>query len=235
MRKTLLLLFASSLLLAQNAELFNNDWYISQMIINNQTTVSPVMQVSIGTSKFMNSGTSYNFNSSYYNSASSTITFSTTTDSFTRQGGGCTLAIYNGTNATAAQAYDQKNCDFYINPALGIVFNYQIVNNGGASKTLIITNSSTGDKVFYNNAAFLGIRDNHVQKAISIYPNPVKDYLILDKIDKNSVVKIFDVTSKLILKAKSEGNLLKIDISHLTKGQYIIQSENFPSQKFIKE
>jgi len=132
MRTKLLFLFISCTLFGQNADLFNNNWYISQMIINNQTTVSPIMQVSAGTSLFTNNGGNYNFTSSYYNSAGSTITFNTVTDSFTRQGGGCTLAVYNGTNAAAAQAYDQKNCDFYLNTTSGAIFNYQIVNSGSS-------------------------------------------------------------------------------------------------------
>ncbi len=222
------------MLSAQSPELFSNNWYISKMVIGGQTTTSPIMQVSIGSSAFTGSGTAYNFQSRYYNSAGSTITFSPTTDSFTRQGGGCTLAIYNGTNAAAAQAYDQKNCDFYFNSGPAAVFNYQIVTSG-ILKTLIITHSSTGDQIFYNNSGFLGTGENILKKPLSIYPNPAKDILNIEGIHEGSTVKIYDLSGKKVLEAYSEGINVKIDISRLNKGVYIVNSKNIPAQKFIKE
>jgi len=234
MKKTLLFLtFLSNLISAQNADLFSNNWYISQMVINNQTTVSPTMQVPTGTSLFSNNGGTYNFNSSYYNTAGSTITFNTVTDSFTRQGGGCTLLVYNGTNASAAQAYDQKNCDFYINTTSGSIFNYQIINNG-SSKTLIITNASTGNKIYYNNS-FLGTKDNAVKKSFKIYPNPAKDFLTIENIERNLNLKIYEMSGKLVYETVTSDKSVKVDIRHFQKGQYILMIENFKTELFIKD
>jgi hypothetical protein len=235
MKKTLFFLLFGGFFFAQNAELFNNDWYISQMTINTQTTISPVMEVSIGASKFVNPGSGYSFSSAYYNTAVSNITFSTTTDSFTRQGGGCTLAMYNGTNAAAAQDYDQKNCDFFFNPVSGTIFNYQIVNNGGASKTLIITNSTTNDKIFYNNAAFLGAQGNNLQKAFSIYPIPVKEVLTIENIENNLSVKVFNMLGQLVYEGKSADKKVKIDTQNLAVGQYILIINGKKPYQFIKE
>jgi hypothetical protein len=233
MKKTLLFLtLLSNLISAQNADLFNNNWYISQMIINNQTTVSPIMQVPIGTSLFSNNGGTYNFNSSYYNTAGSTITFNTVTDSFTRQGGGCTLLVYNGTNAAAAQAYDQKNCDFYINTTSGSIFNYQIVNNG-SSKTLIIT-SPNGNKIYYNNLV-LGTKDNVIKKSIKVYPNPTKDFLLIENIERNLNLKIYEMSGKLVYETLTSDKSVIVDVSHFQKGQYILMIENFKPEIFIKD
>lgn len=233
MKKNLFFLtLLSNLIFGQNADLFNNNWYISQMVINNQTTTSPVMQNSIGTSMFTNNGSNYSFNSSYYNSAGSTITFNTVTDSFTRQGGGCTLLVYNGTNAVAAQAYDQKNCDFYFNTPLGSIFNYQIVNSG-SSKTLIITNP-TGDKIYYNNS-FLGTKDTAIKKSFKIYPNPVKEFLTVENIERNLNLKIYEMSGKLVHETLTNDKILRIDVSHFQKGQYILMIENFKPEFFIKD
>lgn len=233
MKKNLFFLtLLSNLIFGQNADLFNNNWYISQMVINNQTTTSPIMQNSIGASMFTNSGSSYSFNSSYYNSAGSTITFNTVTDSFTRQGGGCTLLVYNGTNAAAAQAYDQKNCDFYFNTAPGSIFNYQIVNSG-SSKTLIITNP-TGDKIYYNNL-FLGTKNTALKKSFKTYPNPVKDFLTVENIEKNLNLKIYEMSGKLVYETLTNDKILRIDVSHFQKGQYILMIENFKPEFFIKD
>jgi len=234
MKKTLFFLtFWSNFIFAQNADLFNNNWYISQMVINNQTTVSPIMQVPTGISLFSNMGGTYNFNSSYYNTAGSTITFNTVTDSFTRLGGGCTLFVYNGTNATAAQGYDQKNCDFYLNTTSGAIFNYQIVNNG-SSKTLIIT-SPNGDKIYYNNLS-LGTKDLAAKKkSFKIYPNPVKELLTVENIEKNLNLKIYEMSGKLIYETLTSDKSIKIDVSHFQKGQYILMIENYKPELFIKD
>lgn len=233
MRTKLLFLFISCTLFGQNADLFNNNWYISQMIINNQTTVSPIMQVSAGTSLFTNNGGNYNFTSSYYNSAGSTITFNTVTDSFTRQGGGCTLAVYNGTNAIAAQAYDQKNCDFYLNTTSGAIFNYQIVNSG-SSKTLIITNPVTGDKIYYNNS-FLGAKENAIKKTFKLYPNPSTDFVIIENVEKNLKLKINDLSGKILFETLTSDKTQKINVSSFATGQYILSIENFKPEIFIKK
>jgi hypothetical protein len=235
MKKTLFFLLFGGSLFAQNAELLNNNWHISQMTINNQTTISPVMQVSTGTSMFMNAGSGYSFNSAYYNTAVSGITFSTTTDSFTRQGGGCTLAMYNGTNAAAAQDYDQKNCDFFITSVSGTIFNYQILNNGGTSKTLIITNSTTGNKIYYNNAAFLSAQENNLQKSILIYPNPVKEILIIENIENDLSVKVFNMIGQLVYEGKSADKKVKIDTQNFAAGQYILIVNGKKPYQFIKE
>jgi hypothetical protein len=229
MKTKLFFLLIGSSLFGQNAELFNNNWYISQIVTNNQTTISPAMQVSIGTSHF-NSNT--NFVSSYFNTASSMITFNTLTDSFTRQGGGCTLAVYNGTNAAAAQAYDQKNCDFFINTSSGTIFDYQIINNS-TSKTLIITNATTGDKIVYNNS-LLGTKENILKKTFKVYPNPSSDFLIVEDLEKNLKVKIYDLSGNLLFETLSSGKTLKVDVSDFQKGQYILSIENFRSEFFIK-
>lgn len=235
MKKTLFFLLFGGFLFAQNSELLNNDWYISQMIINNQTTTSPVMQVPTGTSKFINPGNGYSFSSAYYNTAVSSITFSTMTDSFTKQGGGCTLAIYNGINAAAAQDYDQKNCDFYFNPVSGTIFNYQIINNGGSSKTLIITNSVTGNKIFYNNAAFLGVQENNLQKPLLIYPNPVKEVLTIENIENDLSIKVFNMLGQMVYKGKSTDKKVKIDTQDFANGQYILIVNGQKPYQFIKE
>lgn len=203
------------------------------MVINNQTTISPLMQVSIGPSTFISNGSSYNFNSSYYNSAGSTITFNTVTDSFTRQGGGCTLLVYNGTNAAAAQAYDQKNCDFYINTASGAIFNYQIINNG-TSKTLIITNPANGNKIYYNNS-FLETKDTISKKSFKIYPNPAKDFLVIENIEKNLNLKIYETSGKLIYETLTSDKSVRIDVTQFQKGQYILMIENYKTEFFIKD
>ena len=140
MRTKLLFLFINCTLFGQNTELFNNNWYISQITMNGQTTVSPTMSQGLPVSTFVQNTSGYIFNSQYFNIAGVQISFSQTQNSFTKSGGSCTLVDYNGPNWQAAQEYDQKNCDFYVsNIPNGTIFNYEIINNS-SNKTLIVTN-----------------------------------------------------------------------------------------------
>ncbi|MGO4709520.1 T9SS type A sorting domain-containing protein [Chryseobacterium sp. 2TAF14] len=232
MKTKLFFLLIGSSLFGQNAELFNNNWYISQITIANQTVNSPIMELPIAASIFQNNGSNYNFISSYYNSAGSNITFNTVTDSFTRHGTAVTLLVYNGTNAAAAQNYDQKNWEFYLNTPTGNIYNYQIVSSG-SSKTLIITNATTGDKIVYNNS-LLGTKENTLNKTFKVYPNPSSDFLIVEDLEKNLKVKIYDLSGKLLFETLSSGKILKVDVSDFQKGQYILSIENFRSEFFIK-
>lgn len=204
------------------------------MVINNQTLVAPVMQLPIGASYFQNTGSTYYFISKYYNTSGFNLTFNTSPDSFTKFPASCTLAVYNGTNASAAQAFDGSNCNFYFDPA-GTVYNYQIINNG-SSKTLIITNTTTGNKIYYNNDyIYLGTNDNILKKSFKIYPNPAKDFLTIENIDRNLNLKIYDVSGKLIYETLTSGKSVRVDISHFQKGQYILMIENSRPEFFIKD
>ncbi|WBV60787.1 T9SS type A sorting domain-containing protein [Chryseobacterium camelliae] len=234
MKKTLFLLLCSVFLSAQNSELFTNDWYISQIVTNGQTVTTPSMAYAVSPSLFTQNNSNYYFASKYFNTAQINITFSAATSSFTKIGGGCTLADYWGVNTTAVQQYDQKNCDFYISNALpGTTYNYQILANG-TSKTLIVTNPNSGTQIFYNNA-FLGTKENTLKKTFTIYPNPVNDFLIVENLERNLKVKIYDMSGKLLFETLSSGKALRVNTTDFQKGQYILSVENFKPELFLKK
>ncbi len=137
----------------------------------------------------------------------------------------------------AVQDFDQKNCDFYVGnlsvPApTGTVYNYQILTNG-SSKTLIITNPSSGTQVFYNNI-FLGTKDISLKKSLKIYPNPVKDFLTIENIERNLNLKIYETSGKLVYETLTNDKSVRIDVTQFQKGQYILMIENFKTEFFIK-
>lgn len=240
MKKTLLFLtFLSNFISAQNAELFSNNWYISQIVTNGQTTTAPLFgNNNVSASTFSQNGSEYVFNSKYFNTAAANITFSPTLSSFTKSGGGCTLADYWGANMTAVQGFDQKNCDFYIGlpwapVPVGTIYNYQIINNG-TSKTLIVTNSVTGNQIFYNNF-LLATKENLQQKSFKIYPNPVKDFITIENVERNLNLKIYDTSGKLLYEILTDGKTVRVDVTHFEKGQYILMIENFKTELFIKD
>lgn len=72
------------------------------------------------------------------------------------------------------------------------------------------------------------------QETISLYPNPVNNFLYLTKITKNLIVT--DISGKKVITAS---NVSEINLSHLSKGTYLVSIENengqITTQKIIKE
>lgn len=81
-------------------------------------------------------------------------------------------------------------------------------------------------------ASTLRVKNYELLK-IGIYPNPATNTLtIRDKDQEIKNVRIFDVTGKQVLKTE---NKTTVDVSTLTKGVYLIKTDNGKLAKFIKE
>ncbi|MDN3692914.1 T9SS type A sorting domain-containing protein [Chryseobacterium tructae] len=116
-------------------------------------------------------------------------------------------------------------------------FNYQINNSNGV-KNLIITNSA-GDQAFYQFGT-LGTKDINSQlssKAISLYPNPVKEGSVhLKNAERIEWIKVYNTEGKLILQDYSTD--AKINVSNLLKGGYFMEVKSqsgISRHQFIKE
>ena len=73
------------------------------------------------------------------------------------------------------------------------------------------------------------------KQKISIYPNPAKEYVNLNRQTKaSSVAKITTADGRLVKEIKITDNQTKIDVSGLAKGLYLITVDG-ESQKLIKE
>lgn len=220
----------------QTAELLSNNWYISKMVTSSgQTTNTPLIDNGVPATTFNSAGgTSYVINSRYYNTSMMSFGVMPGSNNLIKTASSCTLLFYNGGNAGPVRAYDQKNCDTFVLGAYASIYSYQIITNGNV-KTLIITDPS-GNKVYYNNTAQLDTKETEaVKKTFKTYPNPVKEVLNIENIEKNLSLKIFDLSGKLVLETTTSGSKISIDTSSLQKGQYIISVENYKSYPFIKE
>ena len=75
----------------------------------------------------------------------------------------------------------------------------------------------------------LATSENVVQSNISVYPNPVKDFLIVDfnseKLE-NSSYQLFDATGKIIIQGNLENVKSQISASSLATGMYILRITN---------
>lgn len=103
------------------------------------------------------------------------------------------------------------------------------------------SNSESDWSNINDNCNFIKKTGNSIESNISneenfIFPNPVKDILTLDMKNEditNFQYKILDITGNKILEGTLV-NSLNINVSHLSKGTYILKF-NSKSQKFIKE
>ena len=80
----------------------------------------------------------------------------------------------------------------------------------------------------------LGLTDNN-KIELSVYPNPVIDHININSNEKIDFVQVTDLTGKVILK---ETNTNKLNLSHLTKGVYLVKIKTDKSesiQKIIKK
>lgn len=79
----------------------------------------------------------------------------------------------------------------------------------------------------------LSVSDTKNQR-LKIYPNPTSDFVEISNVKDLKIVRIFDLTGKLVLQSANS----KIDVRQLPKGQYILNvhaGEQISSQKFIKK
>ncbi len=75
----------------------------------------------------------------------------------------------------------------------------------------------------------LATNENAVRSSISVYPNPVKDFLTVDfNTEKvaNSSFQLFDVSGKIINQGNLKNDKTQISASSLSVGMYILRITN---------
>ncbi len=91
-------------------------------------------------------------------------------------------------------------------------------------------------------ATFIKHTDIKVQVGISIYPNPVIDEVTITLINPMQSIKdiaIFDIQGKEVISKRINSSQLKLDISDISSGVYLIKGQTNTglsfSRKFVKE
>ncbi|MCF8232590.1 MAG: T9SS type A sorting domain-containing protein [Bacteroidales bacterium] len=99
--------------------------------------------------------------------------------------------------------------------------------------------SSTGKVVFeveeVSTADVEGVSGN--QENVKVYPNPAKQYLNLEgSFDRQAVVRLYDLTGKLIVEQRLNGQHARVPVSDIRQGVYmltIVQGSQTISQKVM--
>jgi hypothetical protein len=90
-------------------------------------------------------------------------------------------------------------------------------------KTNVNQGSETVTSVEYKNVYTVGINEND-KISVSVYPNPVQDWMVIQSPTKFDEYSIFSTDGKLILSGKlTNGAQQMVDVSGLKSGSYMIQ------------
>lgn len=211
------MLMATCFVQAQQQQLFENDWYITKISIDNEDFFPPDYDEEIG-SRYHTHFENEFFITSGCNSVVGEIDnlndtdFIITTASITMMG--CPYPDYDN--------YD----NIYFNVFSGYeneLFQYEVSSDSNGL-TLIITNPS-GNKVFYGNQ-FLKTGE-YENNNIRVYPNPITDKVTLSNIDSFGKinVRVYDMSGKLLV-SKTLSEKKEIDLSHLKSGVYFMHLLN---------
>lgn len=108
------------------------------------------------------------------------------------------------------------------------------------ARKLIIQDFSQNKLIFHSTENFLNTVDTHIQSKISIYPNPVKDWLTIETIDcTNCTIKVYNLNGKLLYSERLNGLQERIEVSQLSNGVYFLVVENErginQTEKFVKK
>lgn len=217
---------------AQNPELTSTGWFLMKIEMNGETLLRP--EGPIPTASHIDVSTNPNrFHSTYFNTAVTQLIFVNNSNTFTKTMSACTLSMYDGSGDNQQiQKFDNRNCNFFLMPVDGSVFQYQIINQG-TYKSLIVTNVN-GDKLYYS-SQFLAAENSTVPK-FKIYPNPTSDFLTIDNLDEISLIKLFDASGKSVYESINKGSkILEINIKHLPAGIYYMMINDAKPIQIIKK
>ena len=231
---TILILYISTTIFAQDSRLFENNWYLSDLIIDGihhtppKNREIPFVRVEfIETDEFRTGMCESGALGQIIYNGNTAFTF----NDLAFLGGGCyeNSPFNENFNGLFVAYWSQTLENTYL---------YSFTENGN-NKTLTIVNSN-GDKTIYGNE-LLSIND-FKNDEFSIFPTSVEDIICIIKKKNRTLNKImiFDIKGKLIqINEQIDSDIITINIQTLRKGIYFISLENEAKQiistKFIKK
>ncbi|MDF2554014.1 MAG: C-terminal target protein [Chryseobacterium sp.] len=85
----------------------------------------------------------------------------------------------------------------------------------------------------------LGVKSVEIDGGLSVYPNPVKDYLYIKLAKDVSEFHIFNMVGQKVYSEKNNSKTPQLNVSNLSKGSYILQmidkNGNAGTARFFKE
>ena len=208
----------------QNPLLFSHTWLVTKILY--QSVEYPVPPIPVGyknTTTFSSTELRTILYNGYIGQISSINDSQVVLENF-----GGTLMISPDENFAAFEA---KYANIFAVSPLPKTFNYIVSNLVNGDYELILTDTNSGNKVYYN-ASLLSYKTAQ-NFSIKIFPNPTSDFITIENVKTNSLVKIIDTSGKVVLNKKLSGN--SIDVKSLSKGTYFLKIDGLKPLKFIKK
>ena len=220
--------------LAQDPQLFENEWFLMELIVDGNTIDIPSTNEIGDIQLFL---TETRIETHACNTIGTDIT-DFTNSSFTVDIWSLLVFICNSQSTIDFEDFYFE--DFYrFSFPVNNIFTYNLVSGPNDTLTLTITNAN-GDSGVYGNPA-LGIEDLK-QNAFTLYPNPAteKMYLQLSTGVLAKEVWVYDVQGRLInQEVFNQTNLIEIETASLHAGLYFVQvidnNGHVSVERFVKE
>ena len=198
---------------AQDPQLFENTWYLQDVVINELVYLPPNIESEPETGSIHFNEKNDVVNIDYCSKTEALINYQTDDNVFTIEDNPVVLIgdCLNPENNIFAELYSSVFFDqgLALNP-----FTYTIINLSEVSILYIV--NSVGIKAVYVNRILSN--QDFISLDFSIYPNPVTDYVTIESISQHSFKKInvYDALGRLVLEQKNPSN--QLDVSNLDSG-----------------
>jgi len=159
--------------------------------------LAPSVSISANPNTTVTSGTMINFTATPTNGGN------TPKYQWTRNGTNITGAISNIWGASTLSNNDQICVD--------MTSNYLCPNPKTAKSNCI--------KVSIESTGIVGVWSGATP---SIYPNPTKDKLLIEGIEKGTIIQLNDVFGRVVIKATAANETAELNMSHLAAGSYML-------------
>ena len=137
------------------------------------------------------------------------------------------LAAYNYTHNSDFNFYLHTGCGFYnVNTSTGATkYIGKIADNKYCQMTGLFAVQTVG-------GGGEGLATAQATE-LSIYPNPAKDQLHVNGVEANTIIRIYDMTGKVVMQQTATENTI-INVSELNRGVYVVRAGS-SKVKFVKE
>lgn len=244
MKKALLLfvLITSFQLAAQQAELLGTTWHLREVVfdeVSHPFTPNPDVTAATLTFHF---GTYHTFTVIFCTGGQGNLEFQEDTkdSEFLITGFGFLLKVM--CESSVNQEFEFLYFGFFEDtimiegyPYPIVDCTYEITGEDPLDRILTITNQNGNQLIYGSQALPMSVSDNQFT-TLSMYPNPVVDYLYFDSVDtlENSTVAVYTLSGAVCLE-KTIGNENHIDLSSLNSGMYLMTFLNENGQRIYKK
>lgn len=125
--------------------------------------------------------------------------------------------------------------EYPLNVSVGDTFIICLDNYSAITDTIVL--KSFGSATICTSGNPLSSPTINSKNKITLYPNPSSDeiHIKLDSPINSSEVRIFSIHGKLVKQTTCFGSEFTLNTNELAPGTYVLQVENYPPQRFIKQ